>query len=80
MDSPLPESDLEMRWRTLIPLSITLALAVSLALGNADGSAAQQPPPPHPFCGMVKGDDCESIGQSECTDGSCCHMRHYNYL
>ncbi|MDE2761338.1 MAG: hypothetical protein OXQ94_05255 [Gemmatimonadota bacterium] len=69
-----------MRWRTLIPLSLTLAVAVTLALTNAGGSMAQEPPPPHPLCGMVKGDDCESICQRECKDGSCCHMRHYNYL
>ena len=29
-----------MRWRTLIPLSLTLAVAITLALTNAGGSMA----------------------------------------
>ena len=69
-----------MRWRTLVPLSLTVAVAISLALGRPGGSLAQEPPQHPPNCGMVSGDDCESICQRECSNGSCCHMRHYNYL
>jgi len=69
-----------MRWRTLVPFSLALAITIGLALGNVGNSVAQEPPLPHPHCGMVSGDDCESICQSECSNGSCCHWRHYNYL
>jgi len=66
-----------MRWRTLIPLSLAFAVTVGVALGHVDRSLAQEPPP---NCGMVSGDDCDSKCMRECSDGSCCHWRHYNYL
>lgn len=68
-----------MRWRTLIPVSLAAAVIVSLAISPPGRSTAQEPPKPHPACKMVAGGDCDTICQKECSDGSCCHVRHYNY-
>ncbi len=67
-----------MRWRTLIPVSLVVAITIGLAV-SGPRSVAQEPPTPHEACEMVFGPPCETICLRECSNGSCCHTRHYNY-
>ena len=65
-----------MRWKTLIPASLIGAGLSVLLLVLSLPAGAQTP---HEACGVLRGDPCETICMRECSDGSCCHWRNYNY-
>ena len=65
-----------MSWKTLIPISLIGAAIAVLVIILSVPTGAQRPPT---GCARQSGDDCASVCVQECSNGSCCFWRHYNY-